>query len=117
MTEATIRTRGETPGPAASLWQPRNTIANTVVKTATETHYGKRQRGEAGEGSCGRAGEPRECARCFSGDVWLASTGFGLLTSKDQGASWQGGPVMGSGEYLSVTAHGTLMAAARPTGW
>jgi outer membrane protein assembly factor BamB len=38
------------------------------------------------------------------------------LTSKDRGASWQGGPVMSSNEYLSVTAHGALMAAARADG-
>jgi hypothetical protein len=51
-----------------------------------------------------------------SGDVWAASTGFGLLTSRDQGATWQGGPVMGSSDYLSVAVHGDLMAAARPDG-
>jgi hypothetical protein len=38
---------------------------------------------------------------------------MGLLTSKDQGASWQGGPVMGLGDYLSVTVRGETMAAAR----
>jgi hypothetical protein len=53
----------------------------------------------------------------LSGDAWLASTSSGLLTSRDQGASWQGGPVMGSGEYLSVAAHGALMAAARAMEW
>jgi hypothetical protein len=49
----------------------------------------------------------------LSGDVWLASTGGGLFTSKDQGASWQGGPVMGWVDYLSVAVHGSLQAAAR----
>jgi photosystem II stability/assembly factor-like uncharacterized protein len=52
----------------------------------------------------------------LSGDGWLASTGIGLLTSKDQGATWQGGPVMDSGDYLSVAAHGATMAAARADG-
>jgi len=52
-----------------------------------------------------------------SGDVWLAAASLGLLTSRDQGASWQGGPVLGLGEYLSVTVHGNLMAAARADGW
>jgi hypothetical protein len=47
-----------------------------------------------------------------SGDVWLAATSYGLLTSRDQGASWQGGPVMGTGDYLSVAVHGDIMAAA-----
>jgi photosystem II stability/assembly factor-like uncharacterized protein len=51
-----------------------------------------------------------------SEDVWLAATAIGLLTSKDRGASWQGGPVMGTGDYLSVAVHGETMAAARPDG-
>ena len=55
------------------------------------------ERGEAGEGP----GIPNWTAAVnaldFSGDVWLASTSVGLLTSRDQGASWQGGPVMGRG--------------------
>ena len=38
-----------------------------------------------------------------SGDIWLAATSLGLLTSRDQGASWQGGPVLGVGDYISVT--------------
>jgi hypothetical protein len=51
-----------------------------------------------------------------SGDVWLASSTLGLLTSRNQGASWQGGTVMASGEYMSVAVLGTTMAAARPDG-
>jgi len=51
-----------------------------------------------------------------SGDVWVAATSFGLVTSRDQGASWQGGPVMGEGDYLSVTVQGESMAAARADG-
>ena len=38
---------------------------------------------------------------------------YGIVTSHDQGASWQGGPVMGEGDYLSVTVHGDTMVAAR----
>ena len=48
-----------------------------------------------------------------SGDVWAAATGYGVVTSSDQGASWQGGPVMGEGDYLSVTVHADTMVAAR----
>jgi photosystem II stability/assembly factor-like uncharacterized protein len=39
-----------------------------------------------------------------------------LLTSHDQGATWQGGPVMGEGNYLSVSAYGNDIAAARADG-
>jgi len=97
-------------------WRPRNTIANTRMKSATETHHGARVNVEKQVKDPVLQLESRVNALDLSGDVWLASTGFGLLTSRDQGASWQGGPVMGSNEYLSVTAHGALMAAARPDG-
>jgi photosystem II stability/assembly factor-like uncharacterized protein len=114
------------PSPAASpatdsengapVWQPRNTIANTSVKTATETDYGKRVNVEKLVKAPAFELESRVNALDVSGDVWLASSSFGLLTSRDQGASWQGGQVMGSSSYLSVSAQGTRMAAARPDG-
>ena len=51
-----------------------------------------------------------------SGDVWAAATGYGVVTSHDQGACWQGGPVMGEGDYLSVTVHGETIVSARADG-
>jgi photosystem II stability/assembly factor-like uncharacterized protein len=101
---------------ADPAWQPRNTIANTLVKTATETHFGKRVNVEKQVKAPVLKLSSRVNALDVSGDVWLACATYGLLTSKDQGASWQGGPVMGSGEYLSVTVQRTMMAAARPEG-
>jgi photosystem II stability/assembly factor-like uncharacterized protein len=101
---------------AGARWSPRNTIQNTLVKTATETHHGKRVNVEKRVKATVYELDSRVNAFDLSGDVWVASTGIGLLTSSDQGASWQGGPVMGSGEYLSVTAHGAMMAAARADG-
>jgi len=97
-------------------WQPRNTIANTLVKTATETHYGKRVNVEKQVKAPVIELESRVNALDVSGEVWLAASALGLLTSRDQGASWQGGPVMGAGSYLSVAVHGATMAAARPDG-
>ena len=98
------------------VWQPRNTIANTLEKTASETHYGKKVTIEKQVKAPVIELASRVNALDASGDVWLACTSYGLVTSKDQGASWQGGPVMGPGEYLSVTAEGETMAAARPDG-
>ena len=46
-------------------------------------------------------------------NIWLAATSLGLLTSRDQGATWQGGPVLGPGDYFTVSVHGDLMVAAR----
>ena len=99
-----------------STWQPRNTIANTIVKAATEIHHGKRISVEKQVKEAARELEERVNALDLSGDAWLASTTVGLLTSLDHGATWQGGPVMGSGEYLSVAAHGSQLAAARADG-
>jgi photosystem II stability/assembly factor-like uncharacterized protein len=97
-------------------WLPRNTIANTVLKAAIETHDGEHVNVEKRVTNPTIELESRVNALDVSGDVWLASTGFGLLTSKDQGASWQGGQVMGSVAYVSVTVQGALMAAANSEG-
>lgn len=98
------------------VWEPKNTIANTIVKIASETHLNKRVNVEKKVEAPVIELASRVNALDTSGDVWLAATFYGLLTSKDQGTSWQGGPVMGAGEYLSVTSHGTTMAAARVDG-
>lgn len=98
------------------VWKPRNTIANTSVKVAIETHRGEHVDVEKRVADPTIELESRVNAIDVSGDVWLASTGFGLLTSRDQGAIWQGGQVMGSSEYLSVAVHDGLMVAARADG-
>jgi photosystem II stability/assembly factor-like uncharacterized protein len=97
-------------------WQPRNTIANTIMKTSTEVHMKKRVNIEKEVEAPVIQLQSRVLALDVSGDAWLAATAYGLVTSKDQGATWQGGPVMGAGDYLSVTAHGATMAAARSEG-
>jgi hypothetical protein len=103
-------------GALGGSWSPRNTIENTLVKTAVETHYGKRINVEKRVKDQVRTIEGRVFALDLSTDVWLASTVGGLFTSSDQGDSWQGGPVMSSGDYLSIAAHGKLLAAARQGG-
>ncbi|MGA2206279.1 MAG: transcriptional regulator [Terracidiphilus sp.] len=108
-------------GSAAALqpgqtWQARNDIANTIVKTISETHRGTRVNMEKQVQAPVIELQSPVYALDVSGDVWVAATSYGLLTSRDQGASWQGGPVMGEGDYLSVTVHGDTMAAARAGG-
>jgi photosystem II stability/assembly factor-like uncharacterized protein len=100
----------------APLWESRNTIANTIVKPSIKNVSGKRINIEKKVKAPEIVLDGRVDALDLSGDAWLASTGVGLLTSKDQGATWQGGPVMGSGNYLSVAAHGATMVAARADG-
>jgi photosystem II stability/assembly factor-like uncharacterized protein len=102
--------------PGTSAWTPRDTIANTLVKSATETHYGKRVNVEKQVKDALHEMDGHVYALDLSGDAWLASTTGGLYTSRDNGATWQGGPVIGVTSYLSVAAHGSVMAAARPDG-
>jgi photosystem II stability/assembly factor-like uncharacterized protein len=100
----------------APHWDPRNTIANTVIKAATATVAGRRINVEKKVKQPVIELESRVNALDVSGDVWLASTTLGLLTSSNHGESWQGGLVMDSGEYISVAVSGKTMVAARPDG-
>ncbi|HUX45481.1 MAG TPA: hypothetical protein VMV57_12075 [Terracidiphilus sp.] len=101
---------------AAGEWQERDTIANTLVKTATERVRGERVNVERQVKEKLRQMDGRVLAMNLSGDAWLVSTAGGIYTSRDKGATWQGGPVMGVAGYLSVTVEGKKMAAARPNG-
>jgi photosystem II stability/assembly factor-like uncharacterized protein len=94
-------------------WQPRNVIANTLLKTTTENLHGAKVNIEKKVNAPVIQLESPVNAIDVSGDAWVAATNYGILTSRDQGATWQGGPVMGQGNYLSVTAHGSQMVAAR----
>ncbi len=110
-------TEGASPAAAAAVaWEPKNTIANTIVKTATEKAHGMRVTVEKQEKAPVVELEGRVNSLDVGGDVWAASTGSGVLTSHDQGATWQGGPVMGVGGYLSVTVHEETVVAARTDG-
>ncbi len=104
-----------TAGPALS-WEPKNMIANTVVKTATEKANGERVNIEKKVKAPVVQLVGRVNALDVSGDVWAASTDVGLLTSRDQGKTWQGGPVMGASDYTSVTVNGNAIAAAHSGG-
>lgn len=95
-------------------WQPRNTIANTSIKPAVETVRGKKIDIEKSVKEKLRELDSRVNALDVSGDTWLAATGDGLLTSRDLGATWQGGPVLGAGDYLSVSSQGSTLVAAAP---
>jgi photosystem II stability/assembly factor-like uncharacterized protein len=100
----------------ALTWEPRNNIVNTVVKTVTQTQMRTKVNIEKQVQAPTIELESPVNALDVSSDVWVAATGYGIVTSRDQGASWQGGPVMGEGDYLSVTVNGETMAAARADG-
>lgn len=105
-----------TPAAAPLAWQPRNTIANTVMKVSTQTVRNTRVNTEKEVKVPIVELDSRVNALDVGDDIWLAATSLGLLTSRDQGATWQGGPVLGPGDYFTVTVHGNLMVAARLNG-
>ena len=106
-------------GPAASpadsalTWEPRNLIDNTITKVTTETVLNTKVNVEKQVKAPPVELTSRVIALDVSGNTWLAATALGLLTSRDQGASWQGGPVLGAGDFISVSVRGEVMAAAR----
>jgi photosystem II stability/assembly factor-like uncharacterized protein len=105
-------------GPAAATltWEPKNAIANTIMKAMTEKAYGKRVNIEKQEKAPVVQLDSRVSSLDVSGDVWAATTDAGVLTSHDQGATWQGGPVMGAGDYLCVAVRDQTIVAARTDG-
>ncbi len=96
-----------------STWQPRNTIAPTILITTTQKIDATNVTTQKSVAAPPVQLESLINALDVSGDIWVAATSYGLVTSHDQGASWQGGPVMGQGNFLSVTAHGNDLVAAR----
>ena len=99
--------------PSAPAWQARNTIANTVMKVSTQMIRGTQvNTGKEVKAAAIELESPVN-ALDVSGDVWVAATGYGLVTSRDRGATWQGGPAMGLGDYLSVAVNGEDFVAAR----
>ena len=56
--------------------------------------------------------ESRVTGLDVSGPVWYAATASGVYTSSDQGATWQGGPVLGHSDFLRVATSGDAVFAA-----
>ncbi len=103
-------------GGSVLSWQPRSTIANTVMKAITETRLHTHVNVEKQVQAPVIQLQSMVNALDVSTEMWVAATNYGLLTSHDQGSTWQGGPVMGEGNYLSVSVHGKDIAAARADG-
>lgn len=106
---------GDAPAPALS-WKPINTLANTLLKVQPKKIDGVKVNVEEKVKDPVTDLDAQVTALDASGDVWLAATSLGIFTSKDKGQTWQGGPVMGAGDYQSVAEHGGVLAAARPEG-
>jgi photosystem II stability/assembly factor-like uncharacterized protein len=102
--------------PGAVAWQPMSTLANTLLQAVTENIHGTRVNVEKQVKDPVTRLDAQVTQLDASGDVWLASSTVGLFTSKNKGATWQGGPVMAASDYLSVAQRGGILVAAQPNG-
>ena len=100
----------------AAAWTPMNAIANTVMKTVTRKVYGTRVNEEKQMKAPVVEMDSRVNALDLSSDIWLAATDVGLYTSRDHGATWQGGPVLGAVGYQSIAVRKGTIVASRPDG-
>jgi photosystem II stability/assembly factor-like uncharacterized protein len=115
-TNSAVQDPGGDPPATALSWKPVNTLANTELKVATKKVKGVRVNVQEKVKDPVTSLDARVTALDASGDVWIASTSLGIFTSKDKGATWQGGPVMAAGDYNSVAVHDSILAASRPGG-
>lgn len=98
----------------AATWHPINVLNSTLLEVTTKTIHGLRVNVEKKIKDPVTKLNARVSALSASGKVWLAATGLGLFTSTDQGASWQGGPVLGDSNYFTVAVHKAVLMAASP---
>ena len=98
---------------AAPRWMPTGAVQNFVLRKSTVLRRRRRIAVETSVKDTPGQIQGRVYALDLSGEAWLASTSTGLFTSSDRGATWQGGPVLGTAGYLSVAVQGATMAAAQ----
>ena len=84
-------------------------------KTSYVVHKGKRTKVETTVMVPGGQIDVRVSEVDASGSTWYAATVNGVYASKDQGATWEGGPVLGKAEYRAVASDGLMVVAAQRT--
>jgi photosystem II stability/assembly factor-like uncharacterized protein len=98
-----------------SNWHPIGKIVKSETKTSYVVRKGKRTKTE--KTVMVPAGQIDERIHDVnaSGSTWYAATAKGIYSSSDQGATWEGGPVLGKPEYRSVVVSGPLVVASDRT--
>jgi photosystem II stability/assembly factor-like uncharacterized protein len=96
-----------------SNWQPSGKIVKPVKKTTYVVHKGKRAKQETTVMVPGGQIDAKVHDVDASGAIWYAATAKGVYASKDQGATWIGGPVLGKDEYHAVASLGSTVVAAQ----
>ena len=96
-----------------TAWQPSGKITKTVTKASYVVRKGKRTKVEQSHLVSGGMMLGRVSALDLRGDVWSAATSGGVYTSSNQGASWQGGPVLAKTDFVMVAGNGSAVLAAQ----
>jgi hypothetical protein len=99
-----------------SHWVMKSSVVNYGTKIVSKMNNGKKVNREEKVTIPARQMSGRVAALDLSGDVWVAASSEGVFTSEDKGATWQGGLVLGSGEYRSLSSFGGVLMAARREG-
>src|ERR1700722_7297098 len=96
-------------------WQPIGKIVKSETKTSYVVKKGKRTKTEKIVMVPAGQIEERIHDLNASGSTWYAATAKGIYSSSDQGATWEGGPVLGKPEYRSVVVSGPVVVASERT--
>jgi len=96
-------------------WQPIGKIVKSETKTSYVVKKGKRTKTEKTVMVPGGQIDERIHDLNASGNTWYAATAKGIYSSSDQGATWQGGPVLGQPEFRSVVVSGPVVVASERT--
>jgi photosystem II stability/assembly factor-like uncharacterized protein len=98
-----------------STWQSIGKIVKSETKTSYVVKKGKRTKTEKTVMVPGGQIDERIHDLDASGSTWYVATAKGIYSSSDQGATWQGGPVLGKPEYRSVVVSGPVVVASERT--
>lgn len=93
-------------------WELGGKVVNTKQEETTVIQKKKRVKVTKTVALPAHAIDTRVTGLDLSGPTWYAATASGIYTSVDQGASWQGGPVLGQSDFLRVSANGDMAYAA-----
>jgi photosystem II stability/assembly factor-like uncharacterized protein len=98
-----------------SNWQPIGKIVKSETKTSYVVKKGKRTKTDKTVMVPGGQIDERIHDLNASGNTWYVATAKGIYSSGDQGATWEGGPVLGKPEYRSVVVSGPVVVASERT--
>jgi photosystem II stability/assembly factor-like uncharacterized protein len=98
-----------------TLWQPVGKLVKSETQTSYVVHKGKRAKVEKTMIVADGQIDVRVTDLDVSGSTWYAATVNGVYSTADQGATWEGGPVLGVKEYRAVAASGPMVIAAQRT--